>query len=396
MKIIYHHRTRSTDAQRIHIQEIVRAFQDLGNEVRVVSLVPLETEQENPERDAGEAAWKKLARRIPFAYELAQLGYNLVGIPLLLWQILHGGADFIYERYALFNFAGVIAAKLCRIPLVLEVNSPFALEQGRDRDIRAVGFARWTELRICGMASHVIVVSTTLARLMQAAGVAPGKIVVMANGISPADFQPRSADPDLQKQLGIAGAVVIGFIGWFRKWHGLELLVDAFHRSGLAASGVKVLLIGDGPAMPDLRQFVEEHNLGGSVIFTGPLRHADVPRYLNVIDIAVQPAANEYCCPMKILEYMALGKPIVAPRQDNITEIVREREEGTFFAPGDANGLARAITELAVDESRRARMGANARAAIVKRGYLWSVNAQRVLDMVRLQSKPAQAALLTR
>src|SRR5262249_11515428 len=132
MKIVYHHRTRSTDAQRIHIQEIVLAFQKLGHEVEEVSLVPLDAQQHNAQGDAGNQQWKKLVRKVPFAYEMAQLGYNLVGLPLLLWRVFRLRPDFIYERYALFNFVGAITAKLCRVPLVLEVNSPFALEQARD------------------------------------------------------------------------------------------------------------------------------------------------------------------------------------------------------------------------------------------------------------------------
>src|SRR5260370_14120993 len=124
MKIIYHHRTRSTDAQRIHIQEIVRAFERLGHEVEMVSLVPIAAGQEDAKRDAGDAFWKKLVRRIPFAYEIVQLAYNFVGIPMLLNKIFRGHADFIYDRYSLFNFTPALLAPLYRIPLLLQATSP--------------------------------------------------------------------------------------------------------------------------------------------------------------------------------------------------------------------------------------------------------------------------------
>ena len=378
MRIVYHHRTRSTDAQRIHIQEIVRAFEELGHTVEVVSLVSLNTAPEDARRDAGEAGWKKLVRKIPYAYEAVQLAYNLVGIPMLLVELLRRKTDFIYERYALFNFTGVVAARLCGIPLVLEVNSPFALEQSRDGDIRSPRFAQWTESVICGMAAHVVVVSTPLARVMQAAGVPAGKIEVMSNGVSLEKFRPGAASAELRGKLGIQDEVIVGFVGWFRKWHGLELLLDAFHRSRLAGRGVKIVLIGDGPAMPDLQAFVAEHGLNADVLFTGPLPHAEVPPYLDLIDIAVQPAANEYCCPMKILEYMALGKPIIAPAQENIQELLTEKE-AIFFTPRDADSLAAALEALAHDRERSQEMGRNARAAIHKRGFLWTANAQRVL-----------------
>ena len=394
MKIIYHHRTRSTDAQRIHIQEIVKAFQDLGHDVEIVSLVAIDAGQDDAARDAGEAPWKKLARRIPFLYEMVQLGYNFVGVPMLLARVVRGRADFIYERYSLFNFTGVAVSRFCRIPLALEVNSPFALEQSRDKDIRMFRFASWTERAICNLATRVIVVSTPLRRIMERAGVAPEKIEVMPNGVRLEAFQSAPANAELRASLGLSGKVVIGFVGWFRKWHGLELLLEAFHESGLAGESAKVMLIGDGAAMPDLRQYVEEHGLRDNVIFTGPLPHRDVPRYLDLIDIAVQPAANEYCCPMKILEYMALGKPIVAPRQENIQELLREGDEACYFAPGDASSLAQALTELVRDRRKASQMGRHAQAAISQRGYLWSANARKVAEMMQayLNSRALGAA----
>ena len=386
-RIIYHHRTRSTDAQRIHIQEMIRAFEELGHEVETVSLVPTNAGQDDARRDAGDAAWKKPVRRIPFAYEIVQLGYNLVGIPMLLRRIFKKNVDFIYERYSLFNFAGVVVARLCEKPIILEVNSPFALEQSRDQDIRLIRLAAWSERLICNAASRVIVVSTPLRRIMINAGVSASRLVVMSNGVALGRFQSQVAPPELRHSLGLDGAVVIGFIGWFRKWHGLELLLEAFHRSGLAARSAKVLLIGDGQAMRDLQEYVATHALRESVIFTGPLPHAQVPAYLDLIDIAVQPAANEYCCPMKILEYMALGKPIVAPRQENIQDLLREGEEALFFTPGDAASMAEALATLVNNREEAARMGRKGRDAIEGRGYQWTENARKVVEIVKETAK---------
>ncbi len=391
MNILYHHRTRSTDAQRIHILEIVKAFEQLGHKVEIVSLVPTDAEQNNARRDAGEAGWKKFVRRIPFGYEAVQLAYNLVGIPLLLARMIGSKVDFLYERYSLFNFTGVVCARLCRVPLILEVNSPFALEQSRDRDIRSPRFAQWTERLICNLATRVIVVSTPLARIMESSGVPAAMIEVMPNGVSPDHFQPAGSS-DLRASLGIGAAdAVIGFVGWFRKWHGLEMLLEAFHRSGVARRGVKVLLIGDGPAMADLSAYVREQKLERDVLFSGPLPHAEVPRYLATIDIAVQPAANEYCCPMKILEYMALAKPIVAPRQENIEELLDE-EAAEFFTPGDAASLAAALASLSGDRARAQAMGRHARQLLFSRGYLWTANAERVVEMVREHGAERRAA----
>src|SRR4051794_15843206 len=189
MKIVYHHRTRATDAQRVHILEIVQAFRKLGHEVLIASLVDTEAPQDAA-KEAPEASWKKLARKIPFAYEAIQLGYNLIGIPLLLTKVISWKPDFIYERYSLFNFTGIAVARLTRKPLILEVNSPFVLEQKADKDIRAVRFAGWTERVICSAATKVIVVTNPLKRIMTGLGVAADRLVVMSNGINPDHMRP--------------------------------------------------------------------------------------------------------------------------------------------------------------------------------------------------------------
>jgi glycosyltransferase involved in cell wall biosynthesis len=397
MRILYHHRTRSTDAQRVHILEMIKAFRSLGHEVEMAALVHPETALSDAKRDAGEAWWKKLVRRIPWGYEAVQLVYNLVGIPLLIAGLLRRRPDFIYERYSLYNFAGVIAARLFRIPIVIEVNSPFALEQKRDGDIRGFAFAAWSERAICNGANYVVVVSSPLRRIMAESGVRPEKIVVMTNGIDLDRFRPDPGSAALRARLGLEGKTVVGFVGWFRKWHGLDMLLQAFDESALAGRGARLLMIGDGFEMENLQRYVEEHRLQESVIFTGPLPHDEVPPYLGLIDIAVQPAANEYCCPLKILEYMGMGKPIVAPRQENIEELMEDGVEGVFFTPGDGKSLSAALTRMAADPDAARTMGMNAYQTILRREFLWTANARRVVELVAGPSaaavtQPARAA----
>jgi len=378
MRLLYHHRTRSTDAQRIHILEMVQAFRQIGNEVELVSLVDTEKAREDATRDAATPSWQRLVRKIPFAYDLIQLGYNLVGFPLLVWKLLTGRYEAVYERYSLYNFSGVLAARLCRLPIVLEVNSPFSLEQVRDNEIYARRLAIWTERWICNRATSVVVVSSPLRRILEEQGVKASKIVVMSNGVNREQFREGKPSETLRRSLGLEGKIVVGFVGWFRKWHGLELLVEAFAQSGLDRENAVLLLVGDGPAMADLRQMVMRSGLEGSVIFTGPLPHGRVAEHMRLFDVAVQPAANEYCCPMKILEYLAAGKPVAAPRQDNITELLHEGTEGIFFEPTDAGQLSAALQVLVRDPAKRQQMGAACLAAIEQRGYLWTKNAEAV------------------
>ncbi len=379
MKIVYHHRTRGADAQGVHIQELVKAFRLLGHTVEVIALTdrgpaPVAA------KESGDPAWKRLARRVPFISELLQLGYNLVGLPMLIWKLR--GADFLYERYSLFNFAGVLAGKLCGKPVVLEVNSPLAYEQTKDGDIRMARLARWSERAIANAATKVIVVSGPLRRMMIENGVAAERLRVMPNGVNIVHLRGGSDSSALRDTLGLQGRIVIGFIGWFKRWHGLEFLLETFEQYGLDREGAALLLIGDGPAMPELQEYASRRSMHGSVVFAGAVPREETPRYLDLIDIAVQPAANAYCCPIKILEYMALGKPIVAPRQENIQELLTEGQQALLFPPANSAGLAQALARLTRNARDRVRMGRAAHEAIYDRGLLWTKNAQAVIDLL--------------
>jgi glycosyltransferase involved in cell wall biosynthesis len=212
-------------------------------------------------------------------------------------------------------------------------------------------------------------------------GVPADKLVVMPNGVNPEHMRPASGEQELRKALGLERKVVVGFVGWFKAWHGLGFLLKSFHDSGLGNRGIALLLVGDGPALPDLLADAEKFGLKDAVVFTGAVPHAEIPRYLALIDIAVQPAANEYCCPMKILEYLALGKPLIGPRQENIQELVREGVDAMLFAPGEEAGMIRALEGIALDAERRAGMSVAAARAIEERGFLWTRNAQRVIEL---------------
>lgn len=183
----------------------------------------------------------------------------------------------------------------------------------------------------------------------------------------------------LKRDLGLEGKILIGFVGWFRDWHRVASLLEAFERGGPASHNAALLLIGDGRAMSTLKNYVAEHSLEPHVEFTGALPYATDPAYLNLIDVTVQPA-NEYCCPMKILEYMALRKAIVAPRQMNIEETLKNEREALFFQPGDADSSAQAMIRGVTQPQLRDALGRAAGEAIEDRGYLSTANARRVVD----------------
>src|SRR5262249_6955301 len=154
------------------------------------------------------------------------------------------------------------------------------------------------------------------------------QVVVMTNGVDHDTFNPAVSGAEVRRKHDLGDRLVIGFVGWFRKWHGLELLLEAYHAARLAERGARLVLVGEGPARPDHDSSVSAHGLGRDVVFTGPVDHLHIPAYVAAMDVAVQPSAPEYACPMKIVEYMAMAKCVVAPDQPNIREILRAGHSG--------------------------------------------------------------------
>lgn len=395
MKILYHHRTRAGDAQGIHISEIQRAFRRRGHEILEVSLVEAGAEARADETGGTARGFAGLASRLTShlplpAKEAMELAYNGVAYRRLSKAIRDFQPDFLYERYAANTFAGLAAARRHRVPFVLEVNSPLALEKAEHDGLFFRRLTRSIERRVCTGASVTLAVSRVLAGILETGGVPKGKIVVMPNGVR-REFCVTAEDPAIgrafRRRLGIPDdAVVAGFVGWFRAWHGLERLMEAAASPAWRETNVWLVLAGDGPAMPALRALRDSNpDLARRSVLCGAVPRGEIEAALAAFDIAVQPAVTSYASPMKILEYMAAGRAIVAPGAANVRELLTDGETAVL-CPGDENPsteeLGAAVLALARDPDLRRRLGEAARRRIFERGYLWEENARRVEELV--------------
>jgi glycosyltransferase involved in cell wall biosynthesis len=387
MKLIYHHRTLAEDAQGIHIEKMIRAFKDLGHCVETVALV---TSKSSNIPDGSSDGWNLLSliKKMPqWCYEISAITYNLVGLYMLDQAIKRFKPDFIYERYALNTFCGVIAAQRHGIPLILEVNAPLRREQQILGRLVFKRLARYTEKWICSHATHTIVVTKSLQRLLAEDGIPLGKLTVMHNGIDPTEINPGIRGDRVRAKYGLGNRTVIGFVGWFRKWHGLELLfeptiVDEIHRRDL-----RILLIGDGPAMADLRRMVADRALQKLVTFTGPVPREEIAEHIAAMDVAIQPSAPPYACPMKIIEYMGMARCIVAPRQPNVLEILDDSSSALLFDPHDRSSFRIAIMQAVCNPELRIQIARNGYKVLQSKAYYWARNAERVLALLSEQSR---------
>lgn len=367
MRILYSHRIQSRDGQGVHIDSLVAALRAAGHEVRVVG---------PPAYDGvalgGESrTMARLQRALPGVLrEFAEIAYALPATRRLARAARDFAPDVVYERANLFHFAGSWAAWRCGVPLLLEVNSPLAEERARFGGLRLRRLARAAERFVWRRADVALPVTSVLAGHLAAAGVPASRIEVVPNGIDVAEFAGLApVAPD--------GAVRLGFVGFIRDWHGLDGVLRSL-AAWREEPRIGFTVVGDGPARPGLAALAAELGIDDRVRFTGLAARAAVPGLVAGFDIALQPAAVPYASPLKVFEYMAAGRAIVAPDQPNIREILDHDRTALLFEPGRPDAMWQAVLRLARDAALRARLGDAARAEVLARDFTWAGNARRV------------------
>lgn len=320
-------------------------------------------------------------------YELLEAAYAVVSYLRLLWAWFRLRPDVLYERYNLFQPAGAWLKRTVGIPMLLEVNAPLLQERLAGDGIVLRPLAAWSERFVIGTADRVLAVSQALADMLQDAGAAKDRPLVIPNGVSPAYLAAASDGAAAKSALGLADHAVIGFVGFPREWHRLERIVDLIARNG-AHRLLHFLVVGDGPGVPALRRRAEHAGITRQLTVTGAVPHDKAIDYVRAFDVAVQPGVTPYASPLKILEYMALGRAIVAPDMANIRELLDHEESALLFDPDSLPSLEAAVLRLCDDAALRERLGRNAQRRLREKGYTWQANADRVVELVRDLTSP--------
>jgi len=388
MRILFHHRIASRDGQAVHLEELRDALQRQGHETILVgppSLTKTEFGGSNPIVD-------QLKRLMPRAlYEVLEVAYNIKAFLRLRAAVRTFHPDVIYERFSLFLLAGIWVRRLHGLPLLLEVNSPLYEERAQDNELRLHRLGRWAQRLLWNRVDHVLPVTGVLARTVARYGVAASRITVIPNGVNAERFRVVP-DSSLDKRKHCPPPrVVLGFAGFIRNWNAVHRLIDfvAKHHTRL---DLHIVVVGDGPA----RGFLEEHartrGVADRLTITGIVERDDVARHVAAFDVAVIPNVNPYASPLKLFEYLQLGRAIVAPDTENIREILTNEQDALLFDPGSDGALEAALLRLCTDPALRARLGDSARRTIGERSLTWSGNAERVLAIAEAIISPRRRA----
>lgn len=285
--------------------------------------------------------------------------------------------DVLLETYTPMSVAGVRASAATGVPLVVDDLAP-SWEDDEVYGVSLQRLSRRVRRQLLAGAGLVVAVNARLARAFREEGVPAASVVTVGNGISEAFFTAGEQRAATRHTLGLAaGDAVAVFVGSFQPFHRVDLLVDAFAAMPDRA-GCRLLLVGDGTALDDARRQVRRLGLEESVTFTGQLAHSQVPAHVAAADVGVLPASAEYTNPMKILEYLAAGLPVVAPRQETVAEVVADGVTGVLFEPSNSRALAGALGSVLLDGELRQRLAVEAGAQV--RAQTWAAQAARLVD----------------
>lgn len=280
------------------------------------------------------------------------------------------GHDLAFERNSLYNVGVARACRRLGKPYVIF----FDADQIAELDFMGRPLAGWLRLRAQTLlrenlaAAHCIICVSEPAKkhLVTNWRVPAERIHVLSNAVDVHRFQP---DPNLRAHtralLSLTTQPLIVFVGSFYQWHDLATLLEAFALVLRSHPEARLVLVGDGTERDRMRQRAADLGLTHAVTFTGFITHAEVARYINAADLTVVPVPpmqqEMWLSPMKLFEYMAAGKAVVASALGQIVNVVKDGRNGLLVPPGDESALAEALQRLIVDADLRERLGRQAR-----------------------------------
>jgi PEP-CTERM/exosortase A-associated glycosyltransferase len=247
------------------------------------------------------------------------------------------------------------------IPVVYEVRAFWedaAADQGTSPEggVR-YGLTRALETFALRRAGQITTICEGLKRDIVARGIPEERVTVIPNAVNLTAFK-FSPEPDraLKADLGLEGKTIVGFIGSFYAYEGLDLLLAALPKVLGQMPGVRVLFIGGGPEERKLKALADALGVRDKVIFGGRVPHADIQRYYSIVDVFAYPRhamrLTDLVTPLKPLEAMAQGGLLVASDVGGHRELIRDGETGVLFRAGDRDSLADAIVRLLSQRER--------------------------------------------
>ena len=370
-----------------HITYFVRGLVEQGHPVTLITA----GDPALPERDSYFGA---TLLRAP-----ANLDTNFLKRALAFGQYVMAHLDQA-GPYGLVHFRSVwsglpltLARSRCGYRLLYEVNGLPSVEMKYHypalRDTPLLAKLKEQELLTLHLADAIICPSRVTRDYITSLGLPEAKLTVIPNGIDPELFRPG-----LRAEHGSVPPTIL-YLGTLADWQGLETLVAAMPQVvSVTAARLRIVGRGRGRHRKALAKHIRKLGLADYVTVEPPVPYRAVPELIAQAAVCVAPLGyndrnvTQGCCPIKILEYMACGRPVVAANLPVVRELARPEQEVLLFSPDDPDDLARAILALLADPSLAARLAANA-AGRARREFTWQAAQERLLAVYRSLLAPA-------
>jgi glycosyltransferase involved in cell wall biosynthesis len=308
--------------------------------------------------------------------------------------LIHSASNFAV------GLAGCEAARRLGVPSVFEVRGLWHMSRAADQPAYQGSdhyrMLEGLEAQAARMADHVFVITEAVADILAARGVERGKMSILPNAVDLAAFARRPRDPELALRWGLNDKLVAGYVGTFKDYEGLDLLLAAMAElRGELGDRARLLLVGDGPAEGELHRLVRRLGLADLVVFTGRVPHGDIPTYQALIDVMVFPRRGAAVCevvsPIKPFEAMASGVPILASDVAALAEIVEDEVTGLLHRKDDVAHLCAQLMRLLEEPDLRSFLAGRAE-EWVRAHRSWSAVAAHVSSVYQLLIGAPQAA----
>lgn len=370
-----------------HMREMIFAFQHLGYQVDKKIVGGLEYHSSEPANSSGPKSFiKKLIP--PILWESLKDKSLLQRDQALYKELLresHSEIDWIYERGYYLMTSGVRFAGKKRIFHCLELNAPYVDERVM------MGGNSWykysalqAEKFMVESTDLLVVVSSALKDYFTSTHKIPkSKVLVTPNAVNLdyIKFNNKEVEHIKQKHK-LSNSQVIGFVGSIFPYHGVDKLIAAFNqvKSQSVDSPVKLLIVGDGESLPELKIQAKKLGIQDSIVFTGNVPSTEVFNYIECMDICILADSKWYCSPIKLFEYGALKKPIVAPKTQAVLDVMEHNKNAILIENQDQ--LVNALLQLLHQKDFRNKLADNFYNQVISH-HTWGAMAQLIKDKIK-------------
>ena len=297
---------------------------------------------------------------------------------------------FVWEKHDLFYGPGKKLSEKLNVPLISYVHAPVVWEASK-WGVKRYLWGRWLEkIEAVSLkkADLVAVVSEEVKKKVMAMGISEAKILISPMAVEPKLFSDNNGKIlKLKKKYKLEDKFVIGWTGSFRKFHGLDHVIKAFKHVSEKHPHVVLMLVGDGAERNDAEILIEKLGISDKVIFTGRLKFLEIPKYISQFDIAVVSARSAegfHYSPLKLREYMAAGKAVLAPNAGEIPHTFNDEDNVKLFNAGNIESLEKGMLFYIENKDKAQEIGENGKKMILQ-SCTWEQELDKALNFLKIE-----------